>query len=79
MTKKKPGPKKRLDLKAIHVHINLDDYNYLKDYCLKMGQRGDFSHLIKQAVHNIVGELRKIEDKCSREELPSTPVTVSVR
>ena len=60
-------PKKGSDLKAIHTWINRKDYEYLKDYCKINGQRGDFSHLIKQAVHNIVIELTKIDEKCERE------------
>lgn len=57
--KKKPS-----NLKGVHVYIFIDDYLFLKEYVKKNGQRGDFTHLIKQSIRNTVDELKKIEEKC---------------
>ncbi len=55
------------NLKGIYLYVFLDDYNFLKDYCKKYGQRGDYTHLIKESIRKTVKELKKIDDKCKKE------------
>jgi|TARA_Y100000310_G_scaffold122170_1_gene120823 hypothetical protein len=62
------SPKKGSRLRAIHTYIHLEDYEFLKEYCIVNGQRGDFSHLIKTAVGNVVRELKEIKNKTEKEK-----------
>lgn len=54
--------KKTRELKGAFVYMFLEDYKFLKEYCAIQGQRGDYSHIIKVAIHEAVEKLRKIHD-----------------
>lgn len=59
---------KKRKLKGIHIYINPKDYDFLKNYCENNGQRGDYSLIIRTAIHQAVVTLEKVCKTVEKEE-----------